>query len=491
MSPLKSSLSKKILVLIFLISSFVTLVVTVIQLAFDYHQDVSLLEQNLTLIHTTQVPGLSRSLWNLDEHQTRIQLQSLLNIPGVKYVDIVTEKGANISMGDQQDFSTLRTVKKEFALSYRKGSDLISLGSLRVVASLEHVFYKLFNKIFVIFFTQLVKTFCVSFLIYLVIQKIVTRHLIKITKYLKNFNVENRPRELRLDRNDTDSPDELDILTNSINDLRTSLLSSYDSLSRFSEELEKMVQEKTELVVGQRQKLEYAAKMKSLGEMAGGIAHEINNPLAIIQLNAEQLSNSLKKKDVGTEVLEKNAEMIIRTTERIAKIIRGLKFFARDDSHEAFTKVSLKDLFQDTLSLCAERLKNRGVQLRVASMEEKIEFEGQPIHLSQVLINLISNAYDAVQSSEEKWIALDYKIEGDQLVVSISDSGPGVPEDIRDKIMQPFFTTKEVGKGTGLGLSISQGIMKAHQGDLFLDVYSRHTRFVLRFPFIQKKRLIA
>jgi C4-dicarboxylate-specific signal transduction histidine kinase len=491
MMTLKSSLSKKLLVSIFLISSLVTLVVTFIQLAFDYHQDVSLLEQDLTLIQTTQVPGLSRSLWNLDEHQTRIQLQGLLNIPGVKYVDILTEKGSHIRIGDHEELASMKTIKREFLLSYKKGSDLISLGSLRVVASLEHVFQKLFNKIFVIFFTQLVKTFCVSFLIYLAIQRSVTRHLIKISKYLKNFNVENRPRELRLDRDNREAHDEFDILTNSINDMRTSLLSSYDSLARFNEELEKMVEEKTKLVVGQRQKLEYAAKMKALGEMAGGVAHEINNPLAIIQLNAEQLSNSLQRKNLDAGLLGKNAEMIIKTTERIAKIIRGLKFFARDNTHEAFIKVSLKDLFDDTLGLCGERLKSRGVEMRVIPIKEKIEFEGQPVHLSQVLINLISNAFDAVQSSQEKWIALAHKIEGGDLIISVMDSGPGIPEAIRDRIMQPFFTTKEVGKGTGLGLSISQGIMKAHQGDLFLDVSSRHTCFVLRLPFVQKKRLAA
>jgi two-component system sensor histidine kinase HupT/HoxJ len=99
-----------------------------------------------------------------------------------------------------------------------------------------------------------------------------------------------------------------------------------------------------------------------------------------------------------------------------------------------------------------------------------------------VLLNLFNNAYDAVASHSERWVRLEARADGPEVEISVTDSGDGIPEAVRAKMFQPFFTTKAVGQGTGIGLSISCGIVAGHRGTLEVDTHSAHTRFVLRLP---------
>jgi signal transduction histidine kinase len=110
----------------------------------------------------------------------------------------------------------------------------------------------------------------------------------------------------------------------------------------------------------------------------------------------------------------------------------------------------------------------------------------RPSQVSQVVLNLINNSADAIEGSPNPWIIVDVVATGTSLFLSIMDSGKGIPEEIAKKIMNPFFTTKEVGKGTGLGLSIGKGIIEGHGGKLYLDRNSPHTKFIIELPLDEK-----
>lgn len=137
------------------------------------------------------------------------------------------------------------------------------------------------------------------------------------------------------------------------------------------------------------------------------------------------------------------------------------------------------------MEFCKTRFYNYGVELILADIDEDLEIECRIIQIEQVLLNLLNNSFDAAQKSEEKWIRVEAIEFGDYIDIKVVDSGPRIPEEVADKIMQPFFTTKELGKGTGLGLSISTGIMKNHKGGLFLDRTASNTTFVMRLPRLQ------
>lgn len=219
------------------------------------------------------------------------------------------------------------------------------------------------------------------------------------------------------------------------------------------------------------------SKFSALGVMSSGIAHEINNPLTVIKAKVHQI-----KKDFRTSSEEKmihDLDIISRTTDRIYKIVKGLRAFARDASEDPFEKLTSRQIIQASLDLCHERFQQFGVEVKIAEQAE-FSINGRESQLVQVLVNLLSNAFDAIQNLNEKWIAIDvtdYKI-------SVTDSGQGIPKHIAQKLMQPFFTTKEVGKGVGLGLSISKGIIDDHGGYFYLDEQSLNTCFVIEFPKI-------
>jgi len=222
-----------------------------------------------------------------------------------------------------------------------------------------------------------------------------------------------------------------------------------------------------------------SSKMASLGEMAGGIAHEINNPLTIIQGKARQAQRTLAKNPVNLESAHQDLEKICGTTERIAKIVRGLRTFSRDSEKDPLTTHGIVPLIEECLDLCREKFKFQEVALTLAGDADSSAY-CRPTQVSQVILNLLHNSLDAVQNLKEKWVEVLVSAKDDFLEIVITDSGQGIPPEIADKIMEPFFTTKEPGKGTGLGLSLSRSIVKDQGGDFFLDKQHPNTRFVIR-----------
>lgn len=239
-------------------------------------------------------------------------------------------------------------------------------------------------------------------------------------------------------------------------------------------------------------KILQSSKMASLGEMAGGLAHEINNPLTIIKTRADQILLRVQRGESLPEAwVKQRVTLISETVERIAKIIKGLRSFARDSSSEPLTDVRVGAIIDDTLSFCAQRFKSYEIDLREVVPSPDIMLVCRPVQISQVLLNLLNNAFDAVNGLPERWVQLEVGLKNEMIEFSCTDSGAGVPPELREKIMQPFFTTKEVGRGTGLGLSISRGIVENHGGKLWLDEHSRNTRFVFRLPLNLEKKAFA
>ncbi|MGE3262286.1 MAG: sensor histidine kinase [Bacteriovoracia bacterium] len=254
--------------------------------------------------------------------------------------------------------------------------------------------------------------------------------------------------------------------------------------------LEEKVKERTAELLEAKAHLLNSARMAALGEMAGGVAHEINNPLAIIKMVSATMTESLGQKAPDRKELRHHADMIEQTTNRIAKIVHGLRTFSREGSNDLFEEVPLEQVIGDTIGLCQERFRSHAIRLIVDQVPKQLSFEGRATNISQVLLNLLNNAHDAIISLPEKWIHISVREEGSWLEVQVTDSGKGIPTEVREKIFRPFFTTKEVGKGTGLGLSVSLGIVKAHRGELTIDATSPNTRFLLRLPKKQARQPI-
>ena len=235
-------------------------------------------------------------------------------------------------------------------------------------------------------------------------------------------------------------------------------------------------------VAAEQQKNIQSSKLASLGEMAAGVAHEINNPLAVISGYTKQLKKMMQKENPDGEKMELFFKNISDATTKAAKIIKGLKEFSRDTSSDDLEAVSLAQVLEDTHLLYATKLRNNNIKYSHESIAKELMVSCQPVQIGQIIINIVHNAMDAMKDINDKNIEVFIEQTEHTIKINIKNSGSLIPAEIREKIFEPFFTTKPPGDGTGLGLSISKQIAKGHKGDLFLSEDATATTFILELP---------
>ncbi|MGA2302018.1 MAG: PAS domain S-box protein [Candidatus Acidiferrum sp.] len=232
-----------------------------------------------------------------------------------------------------------------------------------------------------------------------------------------------------------------------------------------------------------------SAHLSALGMMAGNIAHEINNPLAIIHASASNLLEMAESGTVPLNELQNASAHIKQTAERISKIVKSLRQIARDGSADPFQRASVGEIVEHALELCKERFRVHSVRLDTSLVDTRLHVSCREVQIAQVLLNLLQNAFDAAADlPSDRWVRLDVSAQNHSVVFSVSDNGPGVPPEIKSRIMEPFFTTKPVGKGTGLGLSLSRTIVEEHGGQLKLDDSSTNTTFSFSIPLLMEEK---
>jgi PAS domain S-box-containing protein len=226
------------------------------------------------------------------------------------------------------------------------------------------------------------------------------------------------------------------------------------------------------------------SKLADIGQLVAGVAHEINNPLTIVQGFAENIELLLQTNNLQIDEIRLQLDLILKATDRMAKIIsRMMRMVRQDDFH--MTLVDLRDVVSDAIHFMHHRFDDFSIEVD-RSMMTGCQVQCDPNQIEQILLNLFSNAIHALRKNTGER-RLRIVIEADEYTVhlKIHNNGPPIPAEIRDRIMSPFFTTKPAGEGTGLGLALSYGIMKAHGGDLtFTSSRKDGTEFVLVFPAV-------
>lgn len=230
----------------------------------------------------------------------------------------------------------------------------------------------------------------------------------------------------------------------------------------------------------QQDALVQSAKLQTMGAMSSGICYELGNPLSGIDGRLKMLMDA-----VGSDRFEKNSfsENLIaidKNIRRIERMVKTLRQFTLDDDLVT-KKVDLHELMHDLVTLLRERFSTAGVKL-LFDLPEGGDFNCSYNQISQVLINLLHNAFDAAFGRPNAWVKIAVEITEEEISFHVSDSGAGLTEEIRKHLFEPFFTTKPIGKGIGLSLYISQGIVENHRGQLFLVQGAPNTTFTMKIP---------
>lgn len=221
----------------------------------------------------------------------------------------------------------------------------------------------------------------------------------------------------------------------------------------------------------------HANRLASLGEMAGGISHEINNPLTIIT----GMTNSVLRNEEDTAKKEK-LNRVLMAADRIAKIVRSMKVLSTNSDGADFDICSLSEVMESSLDLVKEKFKSTDIKLHLQEIPS-LSIRCNKIQISQVIINLLNNANDAIEKLDgPKDLYISFEVLSSHLNINVFNNGPEIPRNVVENLFVPFFTTKPVGKGTGLGLSISKSLMQKHNGDLYYKRIGELTCFTISLP---------
>lgn len=244
-----------------------------------------------------------------------------------------------------------------------------------------------------------------------------------------------------------------------------------------------------EIIEAQQQTMVASAKNSALGEMAGQIAHEINTPLGAIVLTAQGLMRKAEASSVDSSEVRQKMDFILQITNKLSRIIGSMRKLAGHGANEQMADTPVQTILEDVLLLCEGRFRKNGIQFTLNNrLGERESAQCRANEISQVLINLLNNAHDAVSHLSDRWISLDVDRVGRFLRFRVIDSGTKIPEEIRKKLFTPKFSTKTLDQGTGFGLSISKRLVEHHQGHIYLDI-GPNTTFTVEIPAEQTEAI--
>jgi C4-dicarboxylate-specific signal transduction histidine kinase len=261
-------------------------------------------------------------------------------------------------------------------------------------------------------------------------------------------------------------------------DTRKAMIHIMDDLRKTTESIQQRERELRD----KQEQLVQAGKLATLGELTTGVAHELNNPLNNIGLFLGNVIDLLNLAHIDKDRMLRELYNALQQVRKATEIISHLRTFGRA-APVSREPVSIHDIITSALSLIQEQFRLRQIQVTLRLDAERSTVIGSAIQLEQVFINLLTNARDALANAPVKLVSITTAVEQNTLMISLRDSGPGIPPDLEQRVFDPFFTTKEVGAGTGLGLSITYGIVKDHGGSIsVVNSHGGGATFVVHLP---------
>jgi two-component system NtrC family sensor kinase len=430
-------------------------------------------------------------IWTFDQYQIEEIGNSLLGDFKYTYISAIRVETSTYDLLFEKGYGENTTFVAASKLPFTKTNvidiykDQKKIGIVSV-AMTNYGYVKAFKDQFLILI--IAATILLIILAYMVsyyFNRILTRPLGKILEQVHHIENDNPQTQIL-----ENLPKELATISRALNQAASTIEKRNSDIMYYTNDLEKLVQERTSELEEQMSKNLNTARLAAVGELAADVAHEINNPLTVIDLHATKLKRYEIEHHLSPAVIH-SIDKIQLMIKRIGKIIKGLKSLSRDGNSDPMVSFPISNIIEDVKALVEVKLRTNEIDFEVIAPNLDLLAVGREVQISQVMVNLIGNAVDAIMALENKWIRIEISESNEKVHFIITDSGKGIPEAILEKMMHPFFTTKDVNKGTVLGLSISKSIIEEHGGSLEYNRLYPNTQFIFKLKKGSASKLSA
>lgn len=425
-------------------------------------------QENIKVKTSSIVKALELPMWNFANDEIRSIAQNAIANEFIEKIEIYQSdeiKALNVS---SQQFDPTRHYTLELSPVHHEDK---KIGSVKIYFNSSLNTYELRKYVFQEFLIVLCAFIFLLFISNQLIKKILINPIRRLKKFAQDIGNNKVEKSINWTSQDElgDLATEMTKMLDRINSSSQEATNANKTLHELNANLQNLVEQKTLQVI-------QSAKLASLGEMAASVAHEINNPLTLVSGYLQ----ILKKIKDDEKKFDEKIDILVKSTERIQKIVLGLKKFSRSSNGSMHQTENIKSIINESFVIMELKSKRFDVKLS-SELSCEIPLQCDAVEIEQVFINLISNSIDAIKDLPERWIKITGNIENEQAILRVIDSGHQISKEIEDKLFLPFFTTKAVGEGTGLGLSIVKGILENHQATIRLNRDFKNTCFEMVF----------
>ena len=476
-----NKLSRRLLTYILLCSVFFSICSTLIQLYYSFQNDLLLLDQRFDNIEKSYIPSIATSLWDFNEPLVAVQLKGIVDLPDIRLVKISNDFDYQRQMG-HTDIDVEKIV--EYPILYSGNV----VGTLTVYADYQDIYQKIYQQAGFILLSESIKIFLLTFFILFIVNQLITRHLFRITKYAQQLGSHNLEEELTLS-NRYSTRDELDDLVDAINTMRITLKSDISKLEEaenalleLNGELEVKVHDRTAKLAESNNQLQQSfddltlakdkivqsEKMASLGQLVAGVAHEVNTPLGICvtsisalrehvdslqsAVDNEKLTKSLLVSKLDS--LNEYGQIIERSLIKSVELIQSFKSVAVEQHTDPEVDINLAKHVNNVVNTVKTMFNTKNYRIKI-DVDEKLNLVTYPSAWNQILTNFMVNSHiHGFENSQEGEMSINFTQQDGYLTLLYQDNGKGISEEIKNKVFEPFITTKRGQGGSGLGLNI-------------------------------------